>query len=184
MKKLVSIIIPTYKNRGKLRYAVDSVLSQEDVQIEVIVVDDNVPHSDERTNTERLMSTYSCDHRVRYIKHSENKNGAAARNTGINESRGDYIAFLDDDDLFLPGKLIKQLSFLENHPDYDAVYCFAGRDGKRLGRTAFEGDVTKQLLLLNTFMQTSCLMFKREAICAIGGFDDSFCRHQDYEKML
>ena len=181
---MISVVIPTYKNRGRLQKAVDSALSQTGVTIEVIVVDDNNPNSPERLETEGIMKVYTSDARVRYIRHKENKNGAAARNTGIKESRGDYIAFLDDDDMFLPGKLKEQLSFMECHPEFDAVYNFAGRNGKRIGKTAYEGDVTRELLMLNTFMQTSCLMFRRDTILSIGGFDESFRRHQDYEMLL
>ena len=93
--KRVSIIIPTYKNRGGLTTSVDSAIRQTYQNIEVIIVDDNPPDSEERHFTEQIMEGYLADPRVRYIKHAENKNGAAARNTGINSSTGEYIAFLD-----------------------------------------------------------------------------------------
>lgn len=183
MKK-VSVIIPTYKDRGGLRKAVLSALGQEGVIVEVFVVDDNSPESEERKRTELVMSEFVNEEKVIYIKHPCNKNGSAARNTGLKASTGEYIAFLDDDDFYMPRKLEKQVAFLEENTCFDAVYCFAGRNGKRLGETAFEGDVTKELLLLNTFMQTSCLLFRREAIMGIDGFDESFRRHQDYEMLL
>ena len=181
---LISVIIPTYKDRGGLQKAVRSALTQEDVDVEIFVVDDNPSESEERRLTELVMSEFANEDKVTYIKHPFNKNGSAARNTGLKASHGEYIAFLDDDDMFLPGKLKKQLDFLEKKKTFDAVYCFAGRSGKRLCKTAFEGDVTKELLMLNTFMQTSCLMFRRKAIISIKGFDESFRRHQDYEILL
>ena len=180
----MSVIIPTYKNRGALQRAVDSVLGQEGVDIEVIVVDDNNPDTAERKQTELEMAKYETDERVKFIRHPQNKNGAAARNTGIKASSGEYIAFLDDDDWFLEGKLAKQIVFLQSHPEYDAVYCMAQRNGKRYGTTTFEGDATRHILMLEGCMYTPCLMFRRDALIAINGFDESFRRHQDYDLLL
>ncbi len=181
---IVSVVIPTYKNRGALKDAILSVLKQDYNNIEIIVVDDNDPSSVERKSTEIVMSEFADDKRVTYIKHQKNKNGAAARNTGIKASKGKYISFLDDDDLFLPNKLKKQLNFLDMHPEFAGVYCHALRNGKQHLERNDEGDATKQMLLLETFMQTSLLMFRRESIISINGFDEDFRRHQDYDLML
>ena len=181
---LISVIIPTYKNRGGLQGAVDSVLRQDYTDFEVIVVDDNEPSWSERQDTEMLMTQYADNKKVIYVKHSHNRNGAAARNTGIRIAKGDYIAFLDDDDVFLPSKLRIQLNYLVQHPQYDAVYCFAKKGGKLVKAVPFEGDVSKQLLLLKSKMFTPTLMFRREALLTIHGFDETFIRHQDYELLL
>ena len=183
--KSVSVIIPTYKNRGGVVRSIQSVLEQDYLGLkEIIVVDDNAPESEYRKDTEKLMCQFSNTPKVIYIKHPENRNGAAARNTGIKASRGEYIAFLDDDDKYLPGKLKKQVAYLNDHPEYDAVYCQALRKGKEHKRSFYQGDATKQMLLLETFMQTSLLMFRREALLSIQGFDEGFRRHQDYDVML
>ena len=109
----VSVIIPTYKNRGGLIGSVKSALSQDyDGLIEVIVVDDNDPQSTFRKHTEELMNQYKDNDKVKYIRHEVNKNGAAARNTGLRAAKGDLIAFLDDDDLFLQGKLTRTTALL------------------------------------------------------------------------
>ncbi len=182
---MISVVIPTYKNRGGLTNSVDSVLSQQcDDDIEVIVVDDNAPEFPERKLTEKLMHRYDNEPRVRYIKHEQNKNGAAARNTGIKASTGEYVAFLDDDDLFLPGKLQKQMEFLQAHPEYAATYCLARRWGQPVYCTPYKGSLAKELLMMKTAMFTPSLMFRREALEAINGFDESFRRHQDYELLL
>lgn len=181
---VISIIIPTYKNRGMLSRAVDSALNQIGADVEVIVVDDNSPESDERKLTEEVMAQYAKDKRVVYIRHTKNKNGAAARNTGIRNCHGSYIAFLDDDDFFLPEKIAKQAAYLQLHPSYEAVYCLAQRNGKRYGTATFEGDATKQILMLEACMYTPCLMFRREALLTIKGFDEGFRRHQDYDLLL
>ena len=182
---MISVIIPTYKNRGGLYNSIDSVLHQESSEeIEVIVVDDNGSDFPERKLTEQLMERFEDVPSVKYIKHPENRNGAAARNTGIKAARGEYIAFLDDDDRFLPGKLSKQVEYLKAHPEMDAVYCLACKGGKDYSKTFYEGRPMKEMLMLATCMQTSCLMFRREALFSINGFDEALRRHQDYDLLL
>lgn len=183
--KTVSVIIPTYKNRGGLIDSIESALSQNyDGLIEVIVVDDNDPRSTFRKHTEELMEQYKDNAKVKYIRHEVNKNGAAARNTGIRASKGDLIAFLDDDDLFLAGKLSKQVKYLECHKDKSAVYCHARRGNTIASTAILEGDGSRDILLLQSNFFTPSLMFRREALEAINGFDESFRRHQDYELLL
>ena len=179
----VSVIIPTYKRSKMLCRAIESALTQTYQAIEVIVVDDNDPNSNFRKQTEARMKMYSDDPRVRYIKHSKNKNGAAARNTGIHNARGCYIALLDDDDFFYPTKIEKQVKFLEKNISYDAVYCGRVQNGRNVyGK--LDGDLSK-VLLLETFTPTTpSLMFRKEVILEIGCFDESYKRHQDYELLL
>src|SRR5690625_3369536 len=181
---LVSVIIPTYGEPTNLRTSVTSVLDQNYSEIEIIVVDDNNPDTEARLKTEKIMSEYFNDiDNVTYLKHSINKNGSAARNTGFKHSKGEYICFLDDDDYFLKGKLSTQVNFLNKNPEYDAVYCGYRVNGKEYYQS-FQGQLSKELLLLEYEPVTSSLMFRREAISAINGFDESFIRHQDYELML
>lgn len=181
----VSVIIPTYKNRGGLCESINSVISQNyDNLIEIIIVDDNDPASESRATTSLLMQQYADNKLVKYICHDKNKNGAAARNTGIRASCGDYIAFLDDDDIFLSHKLKKQVRYLEEHPEKDAVYCFAKRAGRVVSTSAIEGNGTREILLLKSNYFTPSLMFRRQALEHINGFDETFRRHQDYELML
>lgn len=181
---LVSIVIPTYKNRGGLTVSVDSALKQTYSNIEIIVVDDNNPESSERASTSKLMEQYSDSSQVHYICHEVNKNGAAARNTGIKASKGEYIAFLDDDDEFLPDKITKQMDFLNAHLEYDAVYNFSYVNDKKETITPYTGDASIPLLMCRTKMFTPALMFRKDALEHIGGFNESFRRHQDYEILL
>ena len=183
--KSISVIIPTYKNRGGLADSINSVLDQHCPElIEIIVVDDNDPDSEYRLSTMALMQQYADNPLVKYICHKKNKNGAAARNTGINASKGDFIAFLDDDDLFLPNKVRLQFDYLENHQDHHAVYCFVCRKGKIVSTSLIEGNGIRDILLLQSNYPTSTLMFRRESLIAINGFDEAFRRHQDFELML
>lgn len=183
-KPLVSVIIPTYKNRGLLIQSIDSALLQDYPNIEIIVIDDNNPETNERYETEKLMDKYSSNPSVIYLKHERNKNGAAARNTGIYYANGDYIAFLDDDDCFLPGKIKKQIQFLDNHKEFAAVYCLAFVGDNEEPTIPYEGNAIIPLLMNKTKMFTPTLLFKKEAILDIGCFDESFRRHQDYELLV
>jgi glycosyltransferase involved in cell wall biosynthesis len=131
-----------------------------------------------------FMAKYAGNPKVVYICHEKNKNGAAARNTGIRAAKGEYIAFLDDDDLFLPKKLTKQAAYLDEHPEFDAVYCLARRQKYGCPADVLEGNGTRNILLLSSNYYTPTLMFRREALEAINGFDESFRRHQDYELLL
>ena len=181
----VSVIIPTYKNRGGLSCSIDSALTQDYAGlIEVIVVDDNSPNTEFRILTENLMHQYKDNPKVIYIQHETNKNGAAARNTGIKAANGDYIAFLDDDDIFLPGKLSKQVEYLIRNPKFSAAYCLAQRKGKPCSQRILMGKCSREILLLESNFFTPSLIFRRQALFDINGFDESFRRHQDYELML
>lgn len=106
---LVSVVIPTYSRNTTLCKAIDSVINQTYKNLEIIVVDDNLADSEWRQSTEKLMEQYKKDSRVRYLKNKKNLGGSGARNEGIKASKGDYIAFLDDDDEYLPAKIEKQL---------------------------------------------------------------------------
>lgn len=181
---MISVIIPTYKNRGGLNESIDSVFAQTYSDFEIIVVDDNFPDSDNRKATEKIMSQYLNNKQVFYIKHIENRNGAAARNTGIKAAKGQYIAFLDDDDIFFPEKLSKQKEYLDNHKEFDAVYCLAQRDKFGCPQDVLIGNGTRKVLMKESNFYTPSLMFRKEALDAINGFDESFRRHQDLELLL
>lgn len=112
MNYKISIIIPTYKRATMLKRAVESCLNQSYKNIEVIVVDDNNPNSDYRKETSELMKSFAEDDRVKYVLMKKNSGGVQARNKGISEAIGEYIAFLDDDDYFLDGKIEKQLKYM------------------------------------------------------------------------
>ncbi len=184
-EKLISVIIPTYKQNERLNKSITSVLSQTYKNIEIIVVDDNNPGTESRRNTEIIMDTYKNHSCVRYIKHDKNRNGSAARNTGFRVSKGEYIAFLDDDDFWEKDKLEKQCEYLENHLQYDAVYTYIILSGGRQNPNhCCEGNIVEEYLTNYVSLQTSCLLFTRKAVESIKGFDESFIRHQDYEFIL
>lgn len=184
---LVSIIIPTYKRPENLRLAIDSVLNQTYPNIEVIVVDDNDPKSHFRSQTEKLMEYYSDNSKVQYLKHPRNLNGSAARNTGIAHSKGSYVGFLDDDDIYFPRKIEACVSkLLQLNCDYGGVYGgYLGWNSKTEDKSRYKaGDLTFDVLTLayeSHYLHTNTTLYRRSAILKLNGFDDAFIRLQDLE---
>ncbi len=179
---LVSVIITTYRNEAYLPRAVESVLAQTYPNIQLIVVDDNPPDSIARKNTEAVMERYP---QAVYRKHPRNRNGAAARNTGIRAARGKYLAFLDNDDIYFRSHIADCVAALEARPECGAAVCrvVKVRDGVCWEMTKLPGgDMARALLLSETALGTGSNLFVRTELARqIGGFDESFCRHQDVE---
>lgn len=188
MKK-VSVIIPTYKRSDSLVRAINSVLFQNYDNIEVIVVDDNDDNSIFRKENEEKMRNFQNNKKVIYLKHIKNKNGAAARNTGLKAATGDYITFLDDDDYFLPGRIEKLVNLLEKNKEYDCAYTavvyFQNKKLIKKISAIKSGNLKLDLLKQKSFFGTgSNLFFRKQIINRIGLFDERFIRHQDIEYMI
>ena len=183
--KLVSVIVPTYKGSECVCCAVDSVLAQTYAEIETIVVDDNGIGTEEQIKTEQAMRKYANNKRVIYVKHEVNKNGSAARNTGFSASKGDYIALLDDDDIYLPEKVETEVDALERDNTYGLVYCskiVEHKDGRRtVSKVKKSGDLLFEVLTHRIIVGSDSLMIRRELYSKLNGFDESFQRHQDFE---
>lgn len=186
---MVTVIIPTYKRANNIEQAINSVLNQTYQDLEVIVVDDNNPDTIYREEMIKTMEKYSNIPKVKYLKHEKNKNGAAARNTGIKEAKGDYITFLDDDDYFLPDRLKILVETLEKEKKYNGAYTetVLVKRGKIVsGSNAKKSGNLKKDLLLNRFSfgTGSNMFFRANALKEINGFDEKFLRHQDIECMI
>ena len=188
MKK-VSVIIPTYKRSDYLIRAIDSVINQTYNNIEIIVVDDNDENTIYRKLNEKKLCKYIKSNQIIYFKHDVNKNGAAARNTGINICTGDYITFLDDDDFYLKNRVQSLVSALDNNKEYDCAYSsmikiknnsiYNYRTANKKGNIIV--DVLKQYSFFGT---GSNIFFTRKAIESVGNFDENFFRFQDLEYMV
>lgn len=192
-KDRVSVIIPTYKRIDTIKNALNSVVLQEYHDVEIIVVSDNGRESEYNAEVKNIIDTLSYSKetcKIKFIEHSISRNGSSARNTGFINSTGEYICFLDDDDIYLQGRLSKCVKKLkESKKTVGAIYCgFVGwnspeNDFKRYK----EGDLTLEILLLEYkkhYLCTNTATYKREAVSKINGFDESYSRHQDLEYNL
>ena len=115
---LVSIVVATYKRDLSLRKALESLINQTYKNIEIIVVDDN---SNEEWNkkVKEIIDDFINKSNIIYIKNEKNKGSAQTRNIGIEKANGEYITFLDDDDIYLPNKILNQLNKMK---EYDADF--------------------------------------------------------------
>lgn len=187
----VSVIIPTYGEPIFLREAIESVIRQTMEDWELIIVDDNNPQTKERKETEVIVSDFSeRDSRIKYLKHPMNKNGAAARNTGLQYAQGDYVAFLDSDDIYMPQRLQKCCNVLDNAP-YEKAGVYTGCEFRRGGKKYnVIKDVKAGNFLIETLAGTfmfctgSNIFMRRNVITELQGFDEAFIRHQDYEFLV
>lgn len=181
---LVSVIIPAYNAEKYIKEAIESVLNQTYKNIELIVVDDG-----STDNTAEIVKKYLNDPRVKYI-YQENKGLAGARNTGIKKAKGDYIAFLDADDFYLPEKIEKEVKFLKEHPEFDIVYCNMEHfyDGKSKilfqHRGPFYSGNVFEKLLNKFFGQADTLLIPKKILDKIGLFDEKMRYSEDWDLLL
>lgn len=183
----VSVIIPTYNRAKLLPRAIKSVLNQTYQDFELIVVDDA-----STDNTEKVVKEFQeKDGRIRYIQYKKNKGGSAARNSGIKAAKGEYIAFQDSDDEWLPEKLEKQMKVFENvSPEVGVVYTAFWRvdsDKKTIIPSSWvkqkEGNIHKELLRGN-FVTTPSIVARKECFEKAGMFDEKLPRLQDWELVI
>ena len=177
--KLVSVIVPTYKRNKYITRALDSILEQDYPAIEIVVVDDNGEGTADQVATEKTLQSYIDNNRIVYIKNKQNVGGAIARNNGIKASTGEYITFLDDDDVYLPGKISIQVQEMEKK-GWDLCVMDGetyNNKGERLShkvqpienrmsqKEILKAHITKHITGTNVFM------YRREALLRIGMFD-------------
>jgi len=182
-KAQISAIITTHNRATLLVNAINSVLNQTFKDFEMLIVDDA-----SKDNTEEVVKTFT-DSRIRYIKilPDDSKGGNYARNIGIKEAKGKYIAFLDDDDEWLPEKLEKQLEVFEKDEKIGLVYTgvIYIYDNKRqevCPACPKRGNLSKDILLSgNCLGPLSVLMVKKKKLEEIGLFDIEMPASQDYD---
>lgn len=188
---MVSVIITTYKRPPEiLERAIQSVLGQTCQDWELLVVDDSPPDYVQRPDVESAVRQYE-PYGVRYLPHERNLGANAARNTGLANAKGDFVAYLDDDDEWLPEKLEKQLEAMASYGAGTAlIYC--GRlvhndtDGSiHEAKILFlDGEVFDQLILSNFIGSTSYPLLRTAALREIGGFDPELPASQDFDVWL
>jgi glycosyltransferase involved in cell wall biosynthesis len=183
---LVSVVIPCYNQAHFLDEAIESVLAQSYPRyphLEIVVVDDG--SSD---NTQEVATRYPG---VRYVR-QENQGLAAARNTGLHHSAGDYLIFLDADDRLLPGAVEAGLRQLQAHPDCAFTFGkwrFIAPDGSPLAKNPqppfeVEGDTYICLLQRNHIQMHAAVVYRREVFEVVGVFDPSLNACEDYDLYL
>jgi len=179
---LVSVVIPTHNREKLLIRAVKSVLNQEYKNLEIIVVSDG-----STDGTDDAMKRISLtDKRIKYISYSPAKGGNHARNIGIKESKGEYIAFLDDDDTWHENKIKDQLEVFRSDPNIGLVCTgfysiYEGEEFKTpfIPRPLY--DSSKEILLRNCIGSTTTVMVKRSDVFKAGLFDEDLGAQQDYD---
>lgn len=181
---LVSVVLPTYDRPERLRRAVESVRGQTYGNVELIVVDDCSP-----TPAERELSDIEFEgFEVRYIRHAENRGANATRNKGIEAARGEFVAFLDDDDEWTPTKIKRQVrTFAEADPGVGVVYTgmrVVYRNRTQVTASTVSGDVTEDILVGRSLAPFSTIMVRTSAIEAAGLPDERFPSWQDREWYL
>ncbi|WP_013321039.1 glycosyltransferase family 2 protein [Gloeothece verrucosa] len=190
--KLVSVIIPTYNAEIYIKQTLESVLAQTYCDLEIIIVDDESPD-----RSIEICQQFN-DPRIKII-HQKNRGLAGARNTGIRHAQGEYLAFLDADDLWLPEKLTLQIEHLENNPEVGVSFSrsrFIDENGEYIGvyqMPKLTGITPEHLLCRNPIGNGSAPVIRRKVFNAIRFqknlygqeedfyFDESFRQSEDIE---
>jgi glycosyltransferase involved in cell wall biosynthesis/GR25 family glycosyltransferase involved in LPS biosynthesis len=191
-----SIIIPAYRDVELVIPTIRSALAQDVMDFEVIVVNDNPENLQFGSRLRSMAESWGRERgieqfarRLIVISHRRNRNGAAARNTGLYRSSGEFISFLDDDDHYEPRRLSGiEIGFKNEGRDAGASYCgyIGSWNGERNLDRFLDGDLGDHVLALRYskhYMCTNTISFRRKSLQRICGFNESYSRHQDLELM-
>jgi len=179
----VSVIVPTYNRPDRLRTALASLAAQRYQDFEVIVV------NDAGCEVESVIDACADRHRITTICHDRNRGLAAARNSGLRVAKGAYIAYLDDDDRYLPHHLGTLVSYLDRHEcriaytdawrvherQIDGVYVETARD------VPYSNEFSPADLLVSNYFPVLCVMHARQCLDEVGFFDESLFAHEDWD---
>jgi glycosyltransferase involved in cell wall biosynthesis len=181
----VSILIPAYNTASMIAACLDSVFAQTFQDFEAIVVNDGSPDTPE---LEKALAPYMD--RIVYVRQA-NKRAAGARNTAIAHSRGEFLAFLDSDDCWLPNHLESQMKQFEADPSLGLVYANAEavgdptRPNTFMGRNPSNGEATFEALVMERcVVSIATAVVRKAAILKAGGFDETLPRCDDYDMWL
>src|SRR3989344_2593265 len=179
----VSVILPTCNRPSLLSKAIKSVLNQSYQDFEIIVVDDGLLE-----RAEDVVKKIN-DERIKYIKHEKNLGGGVARNTGIKNARGEFVAFLDDDDEWVENKLDLQIQRLKNS-SHDIGFCFSAvkniYDDKEVVSVVEDGiiDYYEKSLSIFKGVLTVTMVVKKYVFEDVGYFDETLPSHQEAELVI
>ena len=180
----VSVVIPTHNRAELLRSAITSVLNQTFQDFEIVIVDDT-----SQDHTPHVVNSFG-DGRIKYLRHNYNKGEGAARNTGVKNAQGEFIAFLDDDDEWLPEKLELQVTLLESSlPTVGCVYTGYSKIEKVSGKLlcqkvlSVRGNILDHLVTEN-WLSSSTMLLRKECFVKAGLFDERLTFGADYDLWL
>lgn len=180
-----AVVMPTHGRGPGVEPALRSVLNQTRPSDELIVVDDaSIPP------TRELAPLLRSDPRIRYYYLPTNRGVCAVRNEGVRRANSDYVAFLDDDDLFAPNKLEALAAAVDRDPSLDVLYhalwVVQPREGIRYANDPCQHPFSKPEILVKNILDggTSMLAVRRSAFLALDGFDESLPAVEDYELIL
>ena len=178
--KLVSVVVATYKREAELKNALESLAKQTYPNMEIVLVDDNGNDewNSKVSETVEVFRNRYPKIKLECIVNNTNQGSSKTRNIGIHSANGDYITFLDDDDIYLPDKIRKQVEFMEtNQCDYSITdLILYNEDDKKINRRirSYIKETTVESLRLYHLKYhmtgTDTIMFKKEYLIQIGGF--------------
>lgn len=187
---LVSVVMPTYRRDDTLRRAIESVLGQTYRNLELVVVNDNGDDGCFTPIVRDIVGSFvKDDGRVRLLEPSVHKNGAFARNVGVEASSGELVAFLDDDDWWEPEKVERQVgAFAKLSDEWGVVSCrvkrYRGEELISVLPKHPDGNVYKDVMFIVSDFPTGTLMVRRALFEEVGGFDEDLVRHQDLQLLI
>jgi len=176
----VSVLMSTYNRADQLRGAVESVLAQEAVRFELLIVNDC-----SNDGTADLLAVFDGDERIRIFENATNRGLPASLNRAIDESRAQLLARIDDDDRWNdPQKLSRQLQWLEAHPDTVLLGTgYIDEAGRTIHNPAGDRAIRRQLLWRCPFCHPSVVM-RKAAVEEAGGFDETLPYAEDWDLWL
>lgn len=176
---MISVIMPTYNREKTIKRAIDSVLNQTYQDIELIIVDDY-----STDDTEKVISRIN-DKRLRYIKLEKNSGACHARNVGLDNAKGEYIAFQDSDDEWIKDKLDKQLKMLTENK-VDIIFCSAKHIGKNeiiIPKEKLNEQQIKNKIFKSNFISTQTILATKACFEQVR-FDEKMPRFQDWDLII
>ena len=187
IEPLISVITPCYNGEKFIGDAIESVINQTYQNWEIIIIDDG-----STDDSKEIVDKYRMDQRIKYVQHDANKGIAKTKNTGIRLARGDYLAFLDQDDIWLPSKLELQANCFKNQEEDVGMICtgMIFTDEKLQYQRIFMGfkDDNQKELVKSMYLQStnsaSVMMIKKKCFSQLGLFDEGLYGWDDFEMWM
>ena len=183
MTKKVSVVIPTYNRPKVLMQSIKTVLNQTyKGEIELIIVDDSKKSLKQEIDKE-FKKNLDKNRKINYIHNAKKEGAPKARNLGIQKAKGEYLAFLDDDDIWIPEKIEKQVKIMEKNKEIALVICHSL--DKRFGDERINKppeNITHEMVLKSfNLSSTSSYLVRKDTLEKIGSFDISLPSAQEYD---